>query len=442
MSDEVGTRTYYDCEGGATIAEYIESGGSITPAWSKSYIYLGSELLSTLVPNGSGGENVQYHHSDGLGTRLVTDPSNGTSFEQVTLPFGTALNAESTGATNRRFTSYDRSGTTGLDYAVNRHYDPQQGRFTQVDPAGMSATSLGSPQTLNLYAYCANDPVNNLDPSGLGFFSFLKNAFSSIGKFIGKVLTNKWVLLIAGIALGVLSGFGFYLAFTANVVGTAVNTAFLWKAIALAAMSALLIVGAFHQGFLRVVRTISGIASTVQGIAGLLNGAINGGMWGTPPWNPNRGTGVGPVSQFACTDCVDIGGCGGSASNPCRIFGGTAIAFPGGRKTGSDTRDFLAGIIDNGVGPPPIFGWSLGRILRLGADRLAGHYANEDSWAYTIGSYVPDVVAVAAGGGAVRSLGFRAKFGLHDAHHTFGRFGPRSHLQVNIWQKVSRVRAM
>src|SRR6266851_3827823 len=108
-------------------------------------------LLSTLTPNGSNGEAIQFHHPDRLGTRLVTDPSNGSSFEQVGLPFGTALDAESSGETNRRFTSYDRSATTGLDYAVNRHYDPQQGRFTQVDPIGMKAVSPESPQTLNLY---------------------------------------------------------------------------------------------------------------------------------------------------------------------------------------------------------------------------------------------------------------------------------------------------
>ncbi len=200
IAEEGSLRTYYVGEGGATIAEYIESGGSTTPAWSKSYVYLGGRLLSTLTPNGSGGEAVQYHHPDRLGTRLVTDPSNGSSFEQVTLPFGTPLNAESTGATNRRFTSYDRSAITGLDYAVNRHYDSQQGRFTQVDPAGMGATSLSSPQTLNLYAYCANDPINHTDPSGLGFFSWLGNLFKSIGKVlsavgnaIARVLNNRWV---------------------------------------------------------------------------------------------------------------------------------------------------------------------------------------------------------------------------------------------------------
>jgi uncharacterized protein RhaS with RHS repeats len=92
-------------------------------------VYLSARLLSTLTPNGSGGEAVNYHHPDRLGTRLVTDPVAGTSFEQVTLPFGSALSAESTGATNKRFTSYDRSAATGLDYAVNRHYEPAAGKI-------------------------------------------------------------------------------------------------------------------------------------------------------------------------------------------------------------------------------------------------------------------------------------------------------------------------
>jgi RHS repeat-associated protein len=192
-----------------------------------------------------------------------------------------ARHAGSTGATNRRFTSYDRSGATGLDYAVNRHYDPQQGRFTQVDPIEMGSVSLTSPQTLNLYAYCANDPINHIDPSGLGFFSFLKKVFSGIGKFIAKVLTNKWVLLVAGIALGALAGLEFYFA------ATITTQFYLGATIALAAMSAILIVGAFHPNFLRVVRTIGGIVSGVQGIIGSVRGIINGSVFGTPSWNPN-----------------------------------------------------------------------------------------------------------------------------------------------------------
>jgi RHS repeat-associated protein len=43
-----------------------------------------------------------------------------------------------------------------------------------VDPIGMSASSLANPQTLNLYAYCGNDPINNTDPDGLFFGKLFK----------------------------------------------------------------------------------------------------------------------------------------------------------------------------------------------------------------------------------------------------------------------------
>ena len=91
------------------------------------------------------------------------------------MPFGTAVAAETTGSTNQRFTSYDRSAVTSLDYAVNRSYSSGQGRFTTVDPIGMSAASLSNPQTLNMYAYCGNDPINHTDPDGL-FFKALGKA--------------------------------------------------------------------------------------------------------------------------------------------------------------------------------------------------------------------------------------------------------------------------
>ena len=202
LADEGGLRTYYSCDASV---EYSESGGGTVPLWSKTYVLLGARLLATATPNGSNGENIQYHHPDRLGTRLVTNAQDTTFFEQQTLPYGTALNESApaggaTGGTNKRFTTYDRSPLTGLDYAVNRHYDSQQGRFTQVDPIGMRSVSLESPQTLNLYAYCINDPVNHTDPSGLGFFSFLKKIF----KAILKILSNKWVqiaLMVAMIAV-------------------------------------------------------------------------------------------------------------------------------------------------------------------------------------------------------------------------------------------------
>ncbi|WP_369334161.1 RHS repeat-associated core domain-containing protein, partial [Vibrio alginolyticus] len=92
---------------------------------------------------------------------------------------------------NKRFTSYDRSAATDLDYAINRTYHSKLGRFTQVDPIGMQAVSLASPQTLNLYAYCTNDPINYTDPSGL-FFGRLFKWIGKIFKAVMKIL--MWVV--------------------------------------------------------------------------------------------------------------------------------------------------------------------------------------------------------------------------------------------------------
>ena len=195
--------------GGTTLAEYTEYTYAV-PTWTKSFTYLGDSLLSIITLNGTS-EVIDFNHPDQLGTRVITNQQLGTSYEQNTLPFGTALNAESTAQNNKkRFTNYDRSSATGLDYAVNRTYDSKQGRFTQVDPIGMRAGSLQMPQTLNLYVYCGNDPINRTDPSGL--------FWGAIGRFFKKLLQVLVIVAIvvalvvlvyvtAGLAaIGVISG--------------------------------------------------------------------------------------------------------------------------------------------------------------------------------------------------------------------------------------------
>ena len=129
---------------------------------------------------------------------MVSDPIAATNQEQATLPFGTEITAETQATTNQRFTSYDRSGATGLDYAVNRTYNSGQGRFTTVDPIGMQATQLSDPQSLNLFAYTQNNPVDLTDPSGLllGILSAIgravKSAFSSVGGAFSSFASWAW----------------------------------------------------------------------------------------------------------------------------------------------------------------------------------------------------------------------------------------------------------
>ena len=161
-------RTYYAWGGSSPLVEYTEATSGTTPAYSRSYTYAGSRLLSTATVV-SASEVTEFHHPDRLGTKLVTNPTANTNFEQSTLPFGTELTAEEagTGSTNLKFTSYDRSAGTGLDYAVNRTHSPSQGRFTQADPIGVEAGSKDDPQSLNLFSYVTNDPLNLTDSTGL-----------------------------------------------------------------------------------------------------------------------------------------------------------------------------------------------------------------------------------------------------------------------------------
>lgn len=172
--------------GGTTMAEYTEFAHTV-PTWTKSYTYLGDTQLTSITPNGTGGESVEFNHPDRLGTRTTTNQQAGTSYTQAHLPFGRPLDAESSGTTNKRFTSYERSDITKLDYAVNRTYDGKLGRFTQVDPIGINAASLDAPQTLNMYTYCDNDPINFTDPSGL----FLGRFFRWLGRVIMDLFRSE-----------------------------------------------------------------------------------------------------------------------------------------------------------------------------------------------------------------------------------------------------------
>jgi RHS repeat-associated protein len=267
ISDEGGLRTYYSWSGGAVASEYTEVNASGVVAWSKNYIYLGNRLIATQQATGSNTEIVQYHHPDRLGTRLITNAQDTSVQEQVTLPYGVSINAETTGTTNRRFTSYDRSSVTGLDYAVNRHYDSSQGRFTQVDPIGMSAASSNDPQSMNMYAYCGNDPVNRVDPDGL--------FWGKLFRFIGKVL--KVVMVVLAVALAVVA--------TLNIGNPMIAG---WVIAKLFIGSGLLLASAFGGPKVREIISVIGSAAAIaqQGPGIIVNFAAGAARSGAAvaPW--------------------------------------------------------------------------------------------------------------------------------------------------------------
>jgi RHS repeat-associated protein len=69
-----------------------------------------------------------------------------------------------------RSTGKERDSESGLDYFGARYYASDMGRWMSPDwaakPVAVPYAQFGSPQTLNLYAYVANNPVANRDADG------------------------------------------------------------------------------------------------------------------------------------------------------------------------------------------------------------------------------------------------------------------------------------
>lgn len=69
-------------------------------------------------------------------------------------------------------------GPTVRRYSVGRYYDLQTGQFISVDPA--------VDQTEAPYAYVDGDPVNGIDPLGLGCFLGVACTFQSWGEHVAE----------------------------------------------------------------------------------------------------------------------------------------------------------------------------------------------------------------------------------------------------------------
>ena len=115
--------------------------------------------------------------NDSTGAQVVAYTYD--AWGNLTDMYGTA--AETVGKYNSlRYRGYYYDSETGYYYLQSRYYDPSYKRFINADEPEL-ITDLTKESVLggNLFAYCGNNAVNRLDPSGKGALTNVLNALST-----------------------------------------------------------------------------------------------------------------------------------------------------------------------------------------------------------------------------------------------------------------------
>lgn len=161
LSQSNGLNFFYDTTG---VAGFAYNGDT--------YFYRKDAQSNITAILDFGGRVVVRYEYDAWGNHVVTD-ANGVEITDAT----------NLGMVNPfRYRGYYYDTETGLYYLKSRYYDPDIGRFFALDDIEyIDPEIIGG---LNLYAYCGNNPVMNVDPNGnFGIGLFL------IGLAVSSLLT-------------------------------------------------------------------------------------------------------------------------------------------------------------------------------------------------------------------------------------------------------------
>jgi RHS repeat-associated protein len=168
--EKSGSKIYW--YSGSEVLDETDTAGSVTNASFNEYIFFGGNRIARRDSSG----NVFYYLTDQLGSsRVIAEvPSGQTTatlcYDADFEPFGGEHTYSNTCPQNYKFTSKERDTESNLDNFGARYYASTAGRFMSPDwalkPLAVPYANFGDPQTLNLYTYVENSPLNRIDADG------------------------------------------------------------------------------------------------------------------------------------------------------------------------------------------------------------------------------------------------------------------------------------
>jgi RHS repeat-associated protein len=177
-----GTEYFAYDENRQLLGEYQLSGLKMTA--QQETIYLDG------VPIGIVKNGALYNDLPGtLGEpRRITDASGNLVWSWDHDPFGNNAPNQKPGKAaafvyNLRLPGQQTDAESGLNYNLNRTYNPAMGRYTQTDPIGLAGG-------INPYLYVAGNPVSLIDPLGLCAGDTKKCMDNYLRNFAGDTFGN------------------------------------------------------------------------------------------------------------------------------------------------------------------------------------------------------------------------------------------------------------
>jgi len=341
------------------------------PVKIKKHIFAGANRIASVEQQGSDTQ-AYFYHSDHLGSSNVITGAGGSQVCRYEYkPFGDISFQDGGYTTDIKYTGKIQDDT-GLYYYGARYYDPLIGRFISPDTIVQSPQD---PQSLNRYAYCRNNPIKYIDPTGHWFFAAIIAAVKAISAYaaVHPIISSA---AMGGFLGGVNAGISGYDVFQGIGVG---------------------ILGGMVGGAVGL------------GISNFLDGAI-GNFWAGTAGAGFGGAAAGAATAGALGGNVGLGSLAGLA-------GGIA-GFIGGYNNAPSVGHVMGNIASAGVSGGDLGDAAWGGFIDASLINTAGLIASD----YTIGEQGR------AGGGDL--IFYKAGFDIPGLFLSYLQGAPISHVAI------------